>query len=569
MAIFNGRLVIACAVCGFVALAVGGEVLYNGIVLPEKWPPRINPNSRSPIRAPYLEPQNIPTAIPIDVGRQLFVDDFLVVSSTGIVRKFHKPVKYIGNPVMWPETKAELDQYERPPDCTMRAPGCCMPGGGVWWDPTRRRFRMWYLSGWNGALSLAESADGLKWDRPSVGPNGDNVLLSGLTVDTFSVWPDYSASNPYASWRLFIAPPGCWVRSRQFASPDGCHWTAVDAEGKVGDSSTLFYNPFRRKWVWSVRHYWSGGDRCRVYREHEGFIKGAIWKSATEDDIRSGRYDADGNAEVFPWLACDDADMTRTIDGTVRKPQLYNVDATPYESLMVGLFKIICGRDNKEAAKSGMPKTTTIHFAYSRDGFHFDRPDRTPAIADSDWGSGAWDTGYLGPCSSGFVIKDEQLWFYYVGARGDGTAKGGIDNGMHASFSVGIAKLRRDGFAGMVADGAGEVVTRPVVFSGSHFFVNADARFGALTAEVLDADGRPYPGYTATDCNGMIRVDSTKQAVTWKGGDISRFAGKPVRFRFRMKVATLYAFWVSRDASGKSGGYLAAGGPSYAGLKDD
>ena len=34
----NGRLVIVCAVCGFVALAVGGEVLYNGIILPEKWP---------------------------------------------------------------------------------------------------------------------------------------------------------------------------------------------------------------------------------------------------------------------------------------------------------------------------------------------------------------------------------------------------------------------------------------------------------------------------------------------------------------------------------------------------
>ena len=560
-------MTISAAMVGLVAMA-NAEVLYNGITLPEKWPPRIDPNSRASQRAPYLDPKNIPSAIPIDVGRQLFVDDFLVASSTGVVRKFNKPVKYIGNPVMWPETKAELDEYERPPDCTMRAPGCCMPGGGVWWDPTRRRFRMWYLSGWNGALSLSESADGLKWERPRVGPNGDNVLLPGLTVDTFSVWPDYSAADPYANWRLFIAPPGCPVRSRQFVSSDGCHWTAVDAGGKVGDSSTLFYNPFRRKWVWSVRHYWSG-NRCRVYREHEGFIKGAVWKSATKDDIRSGRYDADGKAEVFPWLACDDADITRTIDGTVRKPQLYNVDATPYESLMVGLFKIICGRDNRESEKRGMPKTTTVHFAYSRDGFHFDRPDRTPAIADSDWGSGAWDTGYLGPCSSGFVIKDEQLWFYYVGARGDGTNTGWPNNGMHANFSVGIAKLRRDGFAGMVADGKGEIVTRPVVFSGSHLFVNADARFGELTAEVLDADGRPYPGYTAADCGGLERVDSTKRAVSWKGGNLARFAGKPVRFRFRMKVATLYAFWVSKDVFGKSGGYLAAGGPNYTGLKDD
>ena len=121
----------------------------------------------------------------------------------------------------------------------------------------------------------------------------------------------------------------------------------------------------------------------------------------------------------------------------------------------------------------------------------------------------------------------------------------------------------------MVADGEGSLVTRPVTFSGSHLFVNADVRFGALTAEVIDADGKPFSGYAAADCEGLVRVDATKRAVSWKGGDLSRFAGKSVRFRFNMKVATLYAFWVSKDAAGKSGGYLAAGGPGYAGHKDE
>ena len=160
-----------------------------------------------------------------------------------------------------------------------------------------------------------------------------------------------------------------------------------------------------------------------------------------------------------------------------------------------------------------------------------------------------------------------------MGARRDGTEnvppKCVITNGMHRNFSVGIAKLRRDGFAGMVADGAGEVVTRPVVFSGKHLFVNADARFGSLVAEVIDANRQPFPGYAAANCKGLVRIDTTKQALLWKGGDLARFAGKPVRFRFKLKVATLYAFWVSKDASGKSGGYLAAGGPDYAGLRDE
>ena len=42
-----------------------------------------------------------------------------------------------------------------------------------------------------------------------------------------------------------------------------------------------------------------------------------------------------------PWLACDNADATCTVGGSVRPSALYNVDAVPYESLMVGFFKII------------------------------------------------------------------------------------------------------------------------------------------------------------------------------------------------------------------------------------
>ena len=121
----------------------------------------------------------------------------------------------------------------------------------------------------------------------------------------------------------------------------------------------------------------------------------------------------------------------------------------------------------------------------------------------------------------------------------------------------------------MVADGRGELVTRPVTFSGAHLFVNADARFGEVAAEVLDEKGEPYPGYSAADCKALAMKDSTKHALTWTGGDLSRFAGKPVRFRFRMKVATLLSFWVSKKPTGESGGYVAAGGPDYRGLKDE
>ncbi|MBR4170175.1 MAG: hypothetical protein IKR48_00830, partial [Kiritimatiellae bacterium] len=471
-----------------------GRTLYNGITLPKEWPPKIDPKDPNPIRTPYLESANIPKVIPIDLGRQLFVDDFLIESTNGVVRAFPKPVKYEGNPVMWRQTKAEM---------SAQAPGCAMSGGGVWWDPTRRCFRMWYMSGFAGRISYAESPDGVHWDRPDVGPNGDNVVLPIQTSDTFSVFPGYDTDAPYANWRICISPGGNPTRSAEYVSSDGIRWRFLRRTGQHGDCTTMFYNPFLGKWIWSLRANWR--NRSRIYHAHRDFCAGADWH------FPLGHGHAQTNTvDCALWLACDNQDLPRTMgDGkTYTNSQLYNVDAVPYESIMVSLFKILCGYENDIAARAGMPKTTSIHFAYSRDGFHFTRPDRTPAIDESGWGSGAWDTGYIGNISRCFVITDERLWFSYVGARGDGTKNDPprctYPNGMHWNFSVGVATLRRDGFAAMVADGQGTLVTRPVRFTGAHFFVNADARFGNLAVEVLDERGEPYPGYSANDCRTLV-----------------------------------------------------------------
>jgi hypothetical protein len=73
-----------------------GELLYNGIRLPAVWPPRDFKVGDELAPPPYLK--QVPKVIPIDVGRQLFVDDFLIASTT-LTRTFHKPEKYHGNPV--------------------------------------------------------------------------------------------------------------------------------------------------------------------------------------------------------------------------------------------------------------------------------------------------------------------------------------------------------------------------------------------------------------------------------------------------------------------------------------
>ena len=60
--------------------AGGGELLYNGIRLPSVWPPGMAEVPSTPVTPAYLNTP--PAVIPIDVGRQLFVDDFLVEKTT-------------------------------------------------------------------------------------------------------------------------------------------------------------------------------------------------------------------------------------------------------------------------------------------------------------------------------------------------------------------------------------------------------------------------------------------------------------------------------------------------------
>ena len=81
--------VVLAAWCSFVSAEDrNGGKLYNGIQLPEVWPPRAEEFSKDPVVPPYLTAP--PEVIPIDVGRQLLVDDFLVAETT-LTRMFHRP----------------------------------------------------------------------------------------------------------------------------------------------------------------------------------------------------------------------------------------------------------------------------------------------------------------------------------------------------------------------------------------------------------------------------------------------------------------------------------------------
>jgi hypothetical protein len=90
--------------------------------------------------------------------------------------------------------------------------------------------------------------------------------------------------------------------------------------------------------------------------------------------------------------------------------------------------------------------------------------------------------------------------------------------------------------------------------------LDADARGGELTVEVMGENGKVLDGLSMADCVA-VGTDNTRQAVVWKEGNLAIATGKPVRFRFHLKTARLFAFWVSKDKTGASNGFVAAGGP--------
>ncbi len=128
-------------------------------------------------------------------------------------------------------------------------------------------------------------------------------------------------------------------------SPDGIHWSDPAVTTPVGDNTSFFYNPFRKKWCMSIRRK-SANLRARFYRECDDFLQGATWDQERD--------------EVF-WQRIDNLALP---DPALpdHRVALYDVNATPYESLMLGLFAVFRGPENDICAEKGVPKTMDFDF---------------------------------------------------------------------------------------------------------------------------------------------------------------------------------------------------------------
>ena len=550
------------------------ETLYNGIVLPADWPPRRTALPHDPMPVPYLD--DPPDVIPIDVGRQLFVDDFLIASST-LMRTFHKPNWHPASPILKPDRPWESG-------APGRARGrAAMPfSDGVWYDPRDRLFKMWYYAG-DMVTCHARSRDGISWEKPQldVAPGTNVVMEHPGRRDSGIVWLDLDSTPTERFKMMWYDETTC--EHVIFLSSDGIHWERLTETGNAQDRTSFFYNPFRGKWCFSLRStifYHAADDkwsysiqrpsgteedgpwsykRIRRYAEGDDLASAArSWSRLGNPQWRESDKGREMAMQPVMWVGADRLDPPAP--GSSYVTDLYHLDAVAYESVMVGLFSVL-----REPHPCDYPKRSdkinTVCVGFSRDGFHWDRPFRE-AILDVSDDPSAWNFSNIQSVGGCFLVVGDMLYIYCSG-------RGGSTDGKIMDFSTGLATLRRDGFASMDADAEpGSLTTRPVRFRGSHLFVNLAARDGRLTAEVLDREGQVIAPFSRQN-SIAVTGDSTSARVQWQGAsDLRGLAGTPVRFRFYLQAASLYAFWVSPDTSGASHGYVAAGGPGFSGPVD-
>jgi hypothetical protein len=162
------------------------------------------------------------------------------------------------------------------------------------------------------------------------------------------------------------------------ASPDGVHWQRiVNKTGAIQDCSRVFYNPFRQVWAFSIKTGVAGFGRQRAYWERPDLFHGPGW--GVGDWKPTMPHPPPG--APFPWPTIDFADdrdalaphlpsgqkLPRRDLSHPSYPQVYTVDAVPYESLMVGLFVIIeCDMGGEGCDQTSDHEMDEVFVAFSR-----------------------------------------------------------------------------------------------------------------------------------------------------------------------------------------------------------
>jgi hypothetical protein len=185
-----------------------------------------------------------------------------------------------------------------------------------------------------------------------------------------------------------------------------------------------------------------------------------------------------------------------------------------------------------------------VELASSQDLLTWSRPSRANLITPG--AAGSWDWGWDMTGTTLLTVGDQVRLYYAAFAGQHSCSAADVSAGLcttpFGNARVGLVTWPKDRFESFHAStGGGEVTTRTLSPSGTRLTVNAAPGSGALRVEVLDADGKPVPGYTAADAT-PITTDTLATTVSW--GSKTTLPTGPIRLRFDLTAGDLYSYTI-------------------------
>lgn len=455
---------------------------------------------------------------PLAIGSRLepLVDDFLIERMDSVTQQLHRPVPrevaitydapWEGNTSCYVTVFRDDDRFR-------------MYFRGADYDPTGQVDK-------GQRVCYAESPDGIRWTKPELGivefegSKANNIIWDGAGSHNFTPFKDANpACAPEARYKA-LASGEDHGKLIAFQSSDGIHWSLIQkapviTEGAFDSQNLAFWDAYRGRYV----------------EFHRGF----------QNNVRDIMTAVSENFLQWPapeWLDYGDAPpehlYTNAITAYPRAPHIF-----------MGFPKRFVPERDLHVHK--YPGVSDAVFMTSRDGLHWHRWREAlvrPGLQASRWvnrnNMTAW--GIL-QTKSDIPDTPDELSIY--------TTEG---------YYVGPCHLRRytsrlDGFVSINAPGAGgQFTTKPLTFEDNPAITGPDgtaqaelvinyatSAAGTIRCEILDAAGQPIQGYTLSDCD-PIYGDHIERAVAWGGSsDVRKLAGTPIRLRFVMEDADLYA----------------------------
>ncbi len=489
--------------------------------------------------------------------RQLFLDDHVVWRTHGIQRSLHQPERC--GPVI------RADQYRGETNvASLSVPQ---------WNSEKQLWEWWYWAdGRDGSVSrFVTSQDGLHWDEPSVGVyewQGDkknNVAAPPGGEPLYHVIRDEEEENP--EWRykaLFNSGP-----RKPAVSADGLNWTMLDVPAIPSqDTSHFTYDETTAQYVATVKQStkWGRSVWLSTCEEFGQFSEPKLILTTDEIDwenCRQRRREIIENPAYITPAVIDHGDYIA---------ELYMMSILPYEGIYIGLPLIFNPFGAIPPPHMNFSRINQTELAVSRDLQNWERvADRAVFLPVQPWDGKTYDTNQVSACGRPVILEDE-IWVYYIGNRLPGNREMyakhnanrelfrlNVDPGVFDdSSALLLAKLPRDRFVSMDAEKVGWIITEPFIWKGEELFVNADARWGEIHAEIMDPERLPEnpQGSVGPDTFGAIRGfvthrgetepmsgDHLRHRLNWKE-DARPPRDRPVQIRFIIRQARLYSFWI-------------------------